>query len=310
MKRFTLILISALLVLAFVGCGSNKTSDDGKISIVVTAFPHYDFARQITKGVDNVKIKMLISPGSEVHTYEPTPADILAISECDIFIYTGGESDTWAKNILQSVSNERINLISFMDICSPDGFAEDDHDHSSHVHEYDEHVWTLPLFSETICEEIARKLCDIDIENADNYNKNLAAYLEELSSLDTEFSDIMANARRDCIIVADRFPFTHFADYYKLEYLAAYPGCSSSTEPSAAGLAVLSEKVKNENIPYVFTIEFSNGKIAKSVIEGTNAEILTLHSCHNVTKEEFDSGITYLDLMRKNAANLRKALCE
>lgn len=307
MKRILALIICILLAFSIVGCAQRIPSDDGRISIVATAFPHYDFARQLTKGVENVEIKMLISPGNEVHSYEPTPSDILAISECDLFIYTGGESDTWAKGILESSGNDSMNVISFMDICTPDG---NEIEHEEHNHEYDEHVWTLPLLSETICEEIAKGLCDIDKENAEVYNKNLSNYLEALSALDAEFSDIMSSAKRDSIIVADRFPFTHFANHYGLKYHAAYPGCSSSTEPSASVMASLSEKVKSENIPYVFTIEFSNQKIAKSVTEGTDAEILTLHSCHNVSKEDFDGGITYIDLMRQNTANLRKALCE
>ncbi len=307
MKRITALIICILVTFSFIGCAKQNPEDDGKVSIVVTAFPHYDFARQLTVGVENVEIKMLISPGSEVHSYEPSPSDILAVSTCDMFIYTGGESDTWAKGILESSGNDSMKVISFMDICTPDGHTSE---HEEHNHEYDEHVWTLPLLSETICEQISGELCNIDKENAETYGKNLSDCLEALSALDAEFSDIMSCAKRDSIIVADRFPFAHFANHYGLKYHAAYPGCASSTEPSASVVAELSEQVKNEAIPYVFTIEFSNQKIAKNVIYGTNAEILTLHSCHNVTAAEFQSGITYLDLMKQNAANLRKALCE
>lgn len=308
MKKLSVLLAGIMLLLALIGCGGKK--DDGKLTIVVTAFPHYDFARQLTENVDNVEIKMLISPGNEVHTYEPSPSDILAISTCDVFIYTGGESDTWAKKIIESSDNKDMRVISFMDICSADGHHEEEHEGHDHGHEYDEHVWTLPLFSETICEEITKVLCGIDEKNADRYNENLASYTQKLSRLDKDFADVLANAERDSIIVADRFPFTHFATHYKLKYHAAYSGCSSSTEPSALVVAKLSEKVKNEKIPYVFTVEFSNQKIAKNVIEGTDAKILTLHSCHNVSKEDFENGITYHDLMSQNIANLRKALCE
>ena len=310
MKRLFLLVLSIILVFSLVGCGKEKAENDGVISIVVTSFPHYDFARQLTYGVDNVDIKMLISPGSEVHSYEPTPSDILAISSCDLFIYTGGESDTWAKNILKSSDNKSMKVISFMDICTPDGLAADEHADHDHNHQYDEHVWTLPLFSEAICKEIERVLCEIDKKNTDKYSQNLTSYLEKLSELDTEFSDIMENAKRDSIIVADRFPFYHLATHYKIKYSSAYSGCSSSTEPSASVISSLSEKVKQEQIPYVFTIEFSNGKIAKSVTEGTDVKTLTLHSCHNVSAEDFDGGITYYDLMKQNTVNLRKALCE
>ena len=306
MKRLFCLILSIIFVLLLVGCGKTQNSKDG-ISIVATAFPHYDFARQLTKGAEGVEIKMLISPGSEVHTYEPTPSDILAISSCDLFIYTGGESDTWAKEILKSSENAGMSVVSFMEICSPDGHSGVEHDHE---HEYDEHVWTLPIMSEAICQQIALELCRIDKENEALYKANLESYLEKLRELDKDFQSVMTDAKRDSIVVADRFPFYHMATHYKLKYHTAFPGCSSSTEPSAATVSSLSQMVKKEDIPYVFTIEFSNGKIAESVTEDTDAKILTLHSCHNVSKEDFEKKITYYDLMRQNAENLRKALCE
>jgi len=308
MKRFIIVLLSILLIFTFIGCGSEK-KDDSKLSIVVTAFPHYDFARQVTKGVDNVEIKMLISPGSEVHSYEPTPADILSVSECDMFICTGGESEIWAKNILDSVQNEDISVISFMELCS-DSIEEHQENHKEHEHVYDEHVWTAPATSAYLVHAIKDTLIGIDGANAETYTANAEEFDREILLIENELARVMDDRIRDSIVVADRFPFYHLAKALELKYVSAYPGCSSSTEPSAAVVAELSEKVKKENIPYVFTIEFSNQKIANNVISGTDAEILTLHSCHNVTKEEFESGITYIDLMKKNAANLRKALCE
>ena len=274
MKRILATILAVLTVMCLAGCNISP-ADDGTVKIVATAFPHYDFARQLTQGASNVEITMLISPGNEVHTYEPSPSDILAISTCDMFIYTGGESDTWVKNIIESSGNKDMKIVSFMEICGEDGHGEA---HTDHDHEYDEHVWTLPLFSKDICKAIAENLCEIDKSNCEKYDSNLTSYLSTLDELDEEFSGIFTEKTREGIVVADRFPFTHFASHYNLSYTAAYPGCSSSTEPSASTIALLSNKVKSENIPYVFTIEFSNGKIAKSIIEGTDAKILTLHS--------------------------------
>ncbi len=305
MKRFLALILCVIFAFSLIGCDNTRGADDGKISIVVTAFPHYDFARQITKDVENVEIKMLISPGSEVHTYEPSPSDILAISTCDMFIYTGGESDTWVKNILSSASNKNMRVISFMELCG-DSIQE----HSGHDHEYDEHVWTSPVTAAYLAHSIKNYLIGIDEKNTETYIKNGDEFEAKLMEIENAFLEVKNSAVRDEIIVADRFPFYHLAKAYDFEYSAAYPGCSHSTEPSASVIAELSEKVKGENIPYVFTIEFSNGKIANSVVEGTDAKILTLHSCHNVSKEDFDSGITYCDLMMQNAENLRKALCE
>lgn len=312
MKKALLIFICILLTLSsFVSCSRYERSDD-KLLIVVTAFPHYDFVRQIVKDTENVEVRMLISPGREVHTYDPSVEDMVSISECDIFIYTGGHSDVWVDSILASSDNKDMTVISFMEICSDGDHEEHGHEHSGHDdHDhYDEHVWTSPVFASEIASHICETLCEKDPENAEDYTANCQRFMSELSLLDKEFSDISESAKRDEIIVADRFPFQHLVTEYSIDYSAAYPGCSSSTEPSALTVAKLSQKVKNDDIPVVFTIEFSNGNIAENVTEGTNAEILTLHSCHNVSAEEFENGITYLDLMQKNAQNLRKALCE
>lgn len=306
MKRVISLLVCIVCVVLLSACSSPSVSDDGILKIVVTAFPHYDFARQLTKNIDNVEIKMLISPGSEVHTYEPTPSDILAISECDLLICTGGESDTWIDGIVESSGNKQMQIISFMDIC----YISKHQDHDGHEHEYDEHVWTSPSNVLFIATHMTEALCDKDKENAGKIRENYEFFLGKTNEIINEFEDIAKSRIRDEIIVADRFPFYHLANEVGFEYSAAYPGCSSSTEPSAAVIAELSDKVKREKIPYVFTIEFSNQKIAKNVISGTDAKILTLHSCHTVTAEEFESGITYYDLMKQNAQNLRKALCE
>lgn len=308
MKKILALVLSLVFVLSLVGCDT-PAEDDGKLSIVVTAFPHYDFARQLTHGIDNVEIKMLISPGSEVHTYEPSPSDILAISTCDVFIYTGGESETWINGILSSSANDNMKKISFMELCA-DSIELLEKEHEGHEHQYDEHVWTSPSTSIYLAHAIKNILIGIDKENAETYITNGDEFEKALREIENELCDIMNNRVRDEIIVADRFPFYHLAHDIELEYASAYPGCSHSTEPSASVIASLSDKVKNESIPYVFTIEFSNGKIAKSVIEGTSAEILTLHSCHNVSKEDFEKGVTYIDLMKQNTVNLRKALCE
>ena len=314
MKKALLIFICTILMFAsLVSCSEYKPSDD-KLLIVVTAFPHYDFTRQIVKDTENVEIRMLISPGREVHTYDPSVEDMASISECDILICTGGHSDIWLDSILESCDNKDMTVVSFMEICSDGSHEEHEHTHEhskdeEHDH-YDEHVWTSPVFASQITSHICEVLCKKDPGNAEIYKKNRDGFISELSNLDKEFSDIAASASRKEIIVADRFPFQHLVTEYSIEYSAAYPGCSSSTEPSALTVANLSQKVKNDDIPVVFTIEFSNQSIAQNVVEATDTKILTLHSCHNVSAEDFEKGITYIDLMKQNAQNLRKALCE
>lgn len=312
MKKLLSALLCLLLCLTFISCTQKSGENDGKISIVVTAFPHYDFVRQLTDGVENVEVKMLISPGSEVHGYEPTPSDILSVSDCDMFVYTGGESDTWVKEILKSTSNEHLVSVSFMKACEIDEVEEEHEENGAHHHEdeADEHVWTSPKNAIVIASCLADTLCEIDKDNKAIYEKNKENFIASLEEIDEEFAKIKKDAKRNKIIVADRFPFYYLAKEYGFEYSAAYSGCASSTEPVANVVANLAKTVKEEEIPYVFTIEFSNQKIAKNVIDGSNAKILTLHSCHNVSADDFEEGVTYCDLMRRNAENLRKALCE
>jgi zinc transport system substrate-binding protein len=173
---------------------------------------------------------------------------------------------------------------------------------------YDEHVWTSPRNAIPIVWAITGLLCEADEANAAYYGQNLTAYLGLLDELDFAFDDVVKAAKRDTIVFADRFPFRYFADTYGLNYFAAFPGCSTETEPSAATVAFLIDKVRAENIPVVFHIEVSNERMADTISGETGAKKLLLHSCHNITKREFDAGVGYVDLMRRNVETLREAL--
>lgn len=323
MKKFlSVIIMSVMLVATLCACGNSKNSasktqsgsDDsnGKISVVTTIFPPYDFARQV--GGDNVDLTMLLKPGTESHNYDPTPQDIIKIHNCDLFIYVGGESDEWVRDILESNDSKPKKIISLMDCVDAveeeivEGMEDKDEDDDTHKIEYDEHVWTSPKNSIIISKKISSALIELDKDNAKTYEKNTTEYSQKLSLLDSKFQNIVDNAKRKTIIFGDRFPMRYFADEYGLKYYAAFPGCSSETEPSAATVSFLIDKVKAEKIPVVFSIEFSNGKVADTICEDTGAKKLTFHSCHNITQEQFDSGITYIDLMNQNAENIKEAL--
>lgn len=316
-KILSVIICTVMLVTVLCACQSdtpqNIESSDDKISIVTTIFPPYDFARQV--GGDNVELTMLLKPGTESHNYDPTPQDIIKIQNCDLFIYVGGESDEWVNDILDSTDSKPDKVIALMDCVDTvqeetvEGMeSDDDHEDDSHEIEYDEHVWTSPKNAITISKKISDVLCEIDSENKEAYEENTKEYSTKLSDLDNKFQNIVNNAENKTIIFGDRFPLRYFADEYGLKYYAAFPGCSSETEPSAATISFLIDKVKAENIPVIFTIEFSNGKVADTICEETGAKKLMFSSCHNVTQEEFDSGITYLDIMNDNAKNLEEAL--
>lgn len=324
MKRILYIALAVTFVLCLAGCGENddggssatspKSGADGSeaVSVVATIFPQYDFVRQIAG--DKAEITMLLPPGSESHSYEPTPQDIITIQNADIFIYVGGESDKWIDSILDSMDTNNMQLISLMDVVEAveeehvEGMQAEGGDEGTEDAEYDEHVWTSPFNAIKIVDYITDTLCDVDPENEDYYRENTAAYNLELTALDRQFHEIVDSGERNTIIFSDRFPLRYFADEYGLTYYAAFPGCSSETEASAATVAFLIDKVNAEEIPVVFYIEMSNEKMADTIAESTGAEKLLFHSCHNITKADFEAGVTYLELMQQNLENLREAL--
>lgn len=303
MKR----LIAALLCLCLMLCGCTaqpeKPHDETKLQIVCTSFPAYDFAWEIAG--DRAELALLIKPGSEVHSYEPTPKDMIRIQESDLFICNGGESEQWAKTLI----TPELNTIYMMDCVdtveeSADGIynAEDGEP------ELDEHVWTSPLNAIKISEEICNALCKLDTDNAEAYKTNFTAYKAQLMALDREFRQVIKNSGKHTLVFADRFPMRYFALEYGLDCYAAFPGCSSETEPSAKTVAYLIDRVREDKIPAVLYMEFSNQKMADVICEDTGCKKLPFYSAHSVSAEQFEQGVSYLDLMRINLNSLKEAL--
>ena len=303
MKR----LIAALLCLCLMLCGCTaqpeKPHDETKLQIVCTSFPAYDFAREIAG--DRAELTLLIKPGSEVHSYEPTPKDMIRIQESDLFICNGGESEQWAKTLITPELNT-IYMMGCVDTVeeSADGIynAEDGEP------ELDEHVWTSPLNAIKISEEIYNALCKLDADNAEAYKTNFTAYKAQLMALDREFRQVIKNSGKHTLVFADRFPMRYFALEYGLDCYAAFPGCSSETEPSAKTVAYLIDRVREDKIPAVLYMEFSNQKMADVICEDTGCKKLPFYSAHSVSAEQFEQGVSYLDLMRINLNSLKEAL--
>jgi zinc transport system substrate-binding protein len=256
---------------------------------------------------------MLLPPGSESHSFEPSPRDIITIQNSDIFIYAGGESDKWIDRIFQSMNTDNIKILAMIDTVEAveeeivEGMEEDEDEDEDEI-AYDEHVWTSPQNVVLIVRAITALLCEADPANADFFRQNAAAYINELEQLDAAFNELVSGAKRNTIVFADRFPFRYFADAYGLTYFAAFPGCSTDTEPSAATVAFLIDKIRAEKIPVVFHIELSNERMANTISGETGAKKFLLHSCHNITKRDFDSGLGYLEIMKGNLENLKEAL--
>lgn len=303
--------------------GTGEEQDENRISVVTTIFPQYDFVREIAG--DLVDLKMLLKPGEETHSYEPTPQDIIAIQKSDVFIYVGGENDAWVEDILESMPEAQMRTLRLMDCVDTveeeyvegmDGAAGHSHDHEDgdeheegeSVHEIDEHVWTSPVNASAIVADIAQLLAQTDPENRTVYEENAAAYEEKLAELDAQFHDIVDSADRNLLVFGDRFPFRYFADEYRLEYYAAFPGCASDTEPSAATIAFLINKVRDERVPAVLKMELSSDNIASAIAEAAGTEVRTFYSCHNLSAEDFENGENYLSMMEKNAETLKEVL--
>jgi len=319
MRKLILILFISMLALSLTGCAKKSVAEEqsGKISIISTVFAPFDFTREIAGGY--AEITMLLPPGSECHSYEPTPQDIIKIQNCDIFIYIGGDSDSWVQKVLESMDTKNMEIITLMDCVDVvreelvEGMEEDHEEHEEHEevhgeHEYDEHVWTSPKNAKLIVQKISDVICTIDSANAAAYEKNTTTYIAKLDELDREFQAIASSAAIKTLVFGDRFPFRYFADAYDFQYFAAFPGCSTETEASAATIAFLIDKVNAEEIPVVFHAEMSNKKMANTISEATGAEVLLFHACHNVTKDEMAAGVTYIDLMKQNIENLKEAV--
>ncbi len=299
MKKFALMLLCAMLILA------GSAAAEGQI--VATSFPCYDLARQVAG--EEAEVSMLIRPGTEVHNYEPSPSDILSISDADLFVCIGGESDEWVDNILSSLEADAPTSIKLMDsvtLLEEEGEHEDEDEHDET--EMDEHIWTSPKNALLMLRAVEDALCEAIPESAEVFHENADAYAAEIENLDAALTELVENALRTELIFADRFPFLYLVTDYGLTYKAAFASCTTETEPSAQTIVEIIETIQSDQIPVVYIIEMSNGSIAETIQEETGVEILQLHSCQTVTQDEFDAGETYVSLMQNNLEALEKGL--
>ena len=321
-RAFLCMILALLLLLSACGQSTEEDTDPDQLTVVATVFPAYDFAQAV--GGDLADVQLLLPPGTESHSYEPTPADILAVQDCDLFIYLGGESDTWVETILESVelrgqTLRMVDCVPLLEEETVEGMEsyEDGHDHE-HDHSeapglgevagYDEHVWTSPRNAALITRAVGDRMAELDPSNAEAYAAGTADYAAQIEDLDREFADFFAGVEDRTMVFGDRFPLRYFAEEFGIDYYAAFPGCSTQTEPSAATIAFLTDKVRQERIPTVWYIEFSNHLVADSIAEAAGVKTAMFHTCHNVSPEELESGATYVSLMEQNLESLRENL--
>ncbi len=321
MKKWRILLCGILMAFAFSGCQSGETaSEDGGLKVVSTIFPGYDWAGELMSGTGNTP-ELMMKNGVDMHSFQPSAADIVSLSDADVFIYVGGESDVWVEGALKTAQNEQMVTVNMMELLGDSLMHEElaegmesDHDHDEeegHDEVYDEHVWLSIENAEKVCTAIADALSAADEENAARYQDNLSAYLAKLTDLDHRYQQAADNAEHDVLLFGDRFPFVYLTDEYDLEYYAAFPGCSAESEASFSTISFLAGKADEMSLPVVLTIDGSDQKIAKTIIENTtakNAEILTLDSMQSVTDEQIEQGVSYLSIMENNLSVLEKAL--
>lgn len=314
MRRSVPILLIVCLFLLF-SCSNTEERNDDRLEIMAASFPSYDAARAVAG--DLASITMLVPPGGGEHSYEPSIEDVIRISGSDLFIYNGGESDTWITYILSDLDgatstfslleNAAFTLYEDEENIAWKEENHDDHDHS-HGRVLDEHVWTSPENEIAIIQALCEEIASLDEDNREVYESNAASYIEDIREVQGTIRKIVEDGMRREIIVADRFPLLYFVTEFSLDYYAAYPGCSSESEPSAKTVAFLIDKVRDDGIPVVLHMELANTLLSEVVAEETGAAVMEFSSCHNVAKRVFDSGVTYVDLMRQNATVLKEAL--
>lgn len=332
MKRILAVLLSVLVLAGVLaGCNTANNAAHGDVKVVTTIFPIYDWVREVAQDDADVNLDLLLDNGVDLHSYQPTAKDIMDISDCDVFVYVGGESDGWVDDVLEKANNKDMIVLDLLDILGEkakeeevkEGMQEDDHEHEEeheegeeeHDHEgeaeYDEHVWLSLKNVSLFVDQIADALSQKDSQHAESYKANAAAYDAKVTALSEQYQAAVDAGKTKTLLFGDRFPFRYLTDDYGLDYYAAFVGCSAETEASFETITFLADKVDELGLKSIMQIETSDGAIAKTIVDNTKTkdqEILTLDSIQGVTAERIKAGESYLGIMERNLEVLKKAL--
>ena len=329
MKKWMKCLIFALMATGLMtGCGTGTEpalKDDDRIKIVTTVFPEYDWVRAILgEFAENTELTLLLDNKVDLHSFQPTADDIVKISTCDLFVYVGGESDEWVEAALKEASNPDMVVVNLLDILGDmvkeeeiaEGMQTEEHEHEHEEGEeeaYDEHVWLSLKNAKHICQILAEQLEKIDPENAESYQSNASAYIDQLNSLDAKYQDAVQQSDKKVVLFGDRFPFRYLTDDYDLDYYAAFSGCSAETEASFETIVFLENKMDELSLNNILVIDGSDQKIADTILSNTQSgkkdqKILSMDSMQSTTLGDVEHGVTYLSVMEKNLEALKQAL--
>lgn len=341
-KYISIVLAIVMVVCSLSGCGKNKEvnaaskeeATEGQIKIVTTIFPEYDWVKEILGDMaEAADITLLLDKGVDLHSYQPTADDIMKISTCDLFIYVGGESDEWVEDAFETATNKDMKVINLLDVLGDsvkaeeivEGMQVEEHEHDGEeehehygeeAHEYDEeemdeHVWLSLRNAEILCKAISEALTEIDPDNKAIYEENVSKYISELASMDEAYQEMVNSSTYKTVLFGDRFPFRYLVDDYGLSYYAAFVGCSAESEASFETITFLSGKVDELGLNSVMTLEKSDKKIAKTIVENTQSKsqsIDELNSMQSTTMKDIENGATYISIMQKNLEVLEKVL--
>ena len=337
---FAMFILAAALTLVACSAESNeKTPAQKKISIVATIYPQYDWLKNILGDrLDAVDLKLLIKNGTDLHSYKSSAQDIAAIASADMVVYVGGESDEWIEKALSATPKAgrvQVNLMQALgDRVKEEEIVEgmqaeeehehhhehgeeaEEHEHEHHEHaeeaENDEHIWLSLKNSEILVMTLADAISKVDSAHATEYHMNAGLYIAKISALDAQYRAATDSAAYKTILFGDRFPFRYLVDDYGIKYFAAFVGCSAESEASFETVAFLAGKMDSLALPAIFTIDGSNGKIARAILDASKkskeAQVLTLNSMQSVTDAQMQSGVDYLSIMQENLEVLKKAI--
>ncbi|MBE7049771.1 MAG: zinc ABC transporter substrate-binding protein [Ruminococcaceae bacterium] len=317
LKNLIACMVLSVLLCLCTGCVQKDNRANDKMTVTAVNFVQYDFARAISGGLCDVH--MIMKPGSEYHGYEPSFSDIKRITESDVFIYNGGESDVWIHEITELEDAKdivKVPLANYVTLIKKESSGHThSHSHHGHSHDecefgsgYDEHIWLNPDNAVLMIDAICDAMCEKDIENSDAYRENAKNYIEKIKTLKNELTHIRDNLKNDTLIVGDRFPYLYLTEYIDVNYLSAIPGCGHESEANPSDMIKIIDKIGEDKIGIVFCTEQSDKRVANAISRETGAEILVLHSCQSIGNEDFENGKTYIDLMSQNITHLKEAL--